>query len=108
MNTTFAEQQATLYPCPPWCSGEHLPIVDGGRVHLSVEQEIAVNSSGEITRVFVSVERADFSPQRVGPADIRVEGLDSAPMTPAQAMQLAATLQSAAFAAVSLPVAGAR
>lgn len=63
---------------------------------------MVTDASGECSQVFVSVERADSYPQGVGTADVRVEGLDSTPMTPAQAMQLAATLQSAASTAIFL------
>jgi hypothetical protein len=50
----------------------------------------------ESTEVYVAVEQVGS-----GPAAVRLEGAGSAPMTPAQAMQLAATLQAVAFAAVA-------
>jgi len=56
-----------------------------------------VSSAGEIRDLFVSLEQVD-RPGEV--PSIRLEGAASAPMSPAQAMQIAALLQTAAFAAI--------
>jgi hypothetical protein len=74
-----------------------LPAPDGA-VHISVDQVVPVTSPDglESTELYVAVEQAGS-----GLAAIRLEGAGSAPMTPGQAMQLAATLQALAFAAVA-------
>lgn len=97
MNDILAAS-AALSHCPPWCSGGHLPTGDNGFVHISVDQTVHVSSpcgreSGEL---YVALEQSDGRPVAV-----RLEGASSAPMTPAQAMQLASVLQTVAFAAIS-------
>lgn len=98
MNTSLPVH-TNVGQCPPWCSGGHLPSADG-LVHISVDQVTVAASGPESHEVYVSIEQVE----RAGewpPASVRLEGASSAPMTPAQAMQLAAVLQTAAFAASS-------
>lgn len=86
--------------CPEWCSGGHLP-ADDGVVHISVEQAVPVEPDGVVPHaLYVSLEQVD-TPVAQSPVGVRLEGGNSTPMTPLQAMQLAAVLQRAAFAAVS-------
>jgi hypothetical protein len=87
--------------CLPWCSGGHLSAAEDGVVHISVDQLIATSSGRETGTVYVSIEQVGHLDGTREPAAVRVEGAGSAPMTPAQAMQLAAELQAAAFAAIS-------
>lgn len=97
MKTTYLPTPVS--ECPEWCSGGHLP-AEGGVVHISVEETVAVDSDGEAHTLYISLEQADTITAQ-SPVGVRIEGGTSAPMSPLQAMQLAAVLQRAAFAAVS-------
>jgi hypothetical protein len=67
-----------------------------GTVHISVDQTVVATSGPERAEIYVSLEQAPGEP-----AAVRVQGAGDTPMSPAQALQLAAILTSAAFTAVS-------
>lgn len=98
MNDILAAQ-TDLSECPNWCGG-HLPAEDG-LVHVSAEKVIPVSAGSENHTLWVSIEQADVATERTEPASIRIEGAASAPMTLAQAMQLAHVLQATVFAALT-------
>lgn len=86
-------------PClVPWCEG-HLPADGDDVLHISPERAIVTSSADgfEQGRVLVCIEQIDNGQA----AGLRLSGADSAPLSPAQAMDLAATLQAMAFAAVA-------
>lgn len=77
--------------CLPGCAG-HL----GGEVHISVEQVITATAyAGEHTQIYVSRELDE----RLGAPAVRLSGASDAPMTPAEALQLAAALAIEALTA---------
>jgi hypothetical protein len=86
--------------CPPWC-GQDLPGGPGETLHIGVERAVMCTAGGlaETGRTYVSMERLDRPGQPVGVANIRLEGAGG-PMTAVEALQLAATLQVTAFAAL--------
>jgi hypothetical protein len=90
--TIFAAQAATS-TCPPGCGG-HL----NGPTHISVDQVVTATAyAGEHRKVYVSRELDE----RLGAPAVRLSGASDAPMTPAEAMQLACALAIEAFAAMT-------
>lgn len=84
---------ASPLTCPPGCVG-HL----AGGVHMSAELSVPVTAyATEQRELYVSLERDDD----LGRPVVRLMGANDAPMTPAQALQLAAVLTAQAFAAVT-------
>jgi hypothetical protein len=86
--------QALAVSCPTWCSGEHLP-ADAGVAHASTDRRVVAAFGPERRILLISVEG-----DSTGTA-VRVSGAGSAPMSPAQALELAAALKAAALEALS-------
>lgn len=86
--------------CPPWCK-EHVGGDPGWKMHDSGETAVPVTGGGttEQGHLYVNVERSDGPGQPIGTPTVRIDGTRG-PMTPVEALQLAATLQAAAFAAL--------
>ena len=93
--TSILADQAALAQHPSWCAG-HLPSDDERATHISVDQVLQVAAGGESAQLYVSLEQVDGQP-----AAIRIQNAGDAPMTPAQALELAQVLTVSAFAAVS-------
>lgn len=92
---------STSAACPRWCT-EHVGVVDPGwTMHDSGELSVPATAGGpdEQGHVYVSVDRSDAAGQPIGTPLVRIDCTRD-PMTPVEALQLAATLQSVAFAAL--------
>jgi hypothetical protein len=68
---------------------------DDGVVHISAERVVVLIQGPEMHEVYVSLEQVD----RLAPA-VRIQGAADAPMTPLQALELAASIQAAAISAL--------
>jgi hypothetical protein len=91
----LADQTASA-TCPPGCAG-HLPN-DDGTLHISVEQVVKTSGHGDQGRIYVSRE---VEARRGAAPVVRIQGATDRPMTPGEALQLAAALVAEAIASMT-------
>jgi hypothetical protein len=85
--------------CPPWCVRD-VPS-DDAVMHLSADRVVTATNGPERHHLEISVDRIDDPGAAAGVPSIRLEGSSSVPMTPVEALSLAAELQTAALTALT-------